>query len=563
MLKKLKFAGKLAAVLLLVVLLLAAGCFGVWKYLGKGWFDDRALLRENPVAEIYTESYQEEVQKEIDQLKAERYYPPEEPLLLVNPYGTNTTGLYIWFETRDAFTVSYTIHADGYPDFSRTLSSEPTTEHEYQIIGMVPTALNTITLELTDSAGGVSSFSFEQQAPALLRGESFTTLEVTEGTSTQELGDTLYTMLGPQEKATFTYQPYTCAYDAAGVARMEIPLVNYRTERQTFANDLMYYNISYNTIVGVNSLGKMVERFDLNHYSMHHDYTLGGDNDLLVLATRDDEITTEDRIVRVDLESGKVSQLVDLSELFSEYVAQLDNPLAENKLERFLQWTQLKSYSAMNWIHINSIELLGTDSLLLSSRETSTIIKIDNIYDEPTVDYLIGSPNFWEGSGYEDLLLTQIGEFSLQAGQHALSVQTDDSLPDGQYYVTLFNNNNAICWGRSYDFSADPCYWDTGYDWFEDAIGNAGTPELNSYYYKYLVDENAGTFSLVESIPVSYSGYISSVEDIGSTKVICSGIATETVILDENNELIQSMTSDYDYWWYRVFGYDYSGFWFA
>lgn len=61
MLKKLKFAGKLAAVLLLVVLLLAAGCFGVWKYLGKGWFDDRALLRENPVAEIYTESYQEEV----------------------------------------------------------------------------------------------------------------------------------------------------------------------------------------------------------------------------------------------------------------------------------------------------------------------------------------------------------------------------------------------------------------------------------------------------------------------------------------------------------------------
>ena len=546
-----------------MVLLLAAGCFGVWKYLGKGWFDDRALLRENPVAEIYTESYQEEVQKEIDQLKAERYYPPEEPLLLVNPYGTNTTGLYIWFETRDAFTVSYTIHADGYPDFSRTLSSEPTTEHEYQIIGMVPTALNTITLELTDSAGGVSSFSFEQQAPALLRGESFTTLEVTEGTSTQELGDTLYTMLGPQEKATFTYQPYTCAYDAAGVARMEIPLVNYRTERQTFANDLMYYNISYNTIVGVNSLGKMVERFDLNHYSMHHDYTLGGDNDLLVLATRDDEITTEDRIVRVDLESGKVSQLVDLSELFSEYVAQLDNPLAENKLERFLQWTQLKSYSAMNWIHINSIELLGTDSLLLSSRETSTIIKIDNIYDEPTVDYLIGSPNFWEGSGYEDLLLTQDGEFSLQAGQHALSVQADDSLPDGQYYVTLFNNNNAICWGRSYDFSADPCYWDTGYDWFEDAIGNAGTPELNSYYYKYLVDENAGTFSLVESIPVSYSGYISSVEDIGSTKVICSGIATETVILDENNELIQSMTSDYDYWWYRVFGYDYSGFWFA
>ena len=110
----------------------------------------------------------------------------------------------------------------------------------------------------------------------------------------------------------------------------------------------------------------------------------------------------------------------------------------ENKWERFLQWTQFTSYSAMNWIHVNSIELVDEDSVLLSSRETSTIIKIDNIYDESTIDYMIGSPNFWEGSGYEDLLLTQVGEFSLQAGQHALTVETDDSLSDGQYYVTLF-----------------------------------------------------------------------------------------------------------------------------
>ena len=551
------------AILLLIIILLAAAGFGVWKYLGKGWFTDRTLERENPIAKIYTQSYQDDAQKKIDELKSEASYTPADPLLLVNPYGTNTTGLYIYFQTDEAVTVSYNIHADGYADFSRTLSATPATEHEYQIIGMVPSALNTITLNLMDEAGNiVDSYSFEQQAPALLRGEEFTTLTVEEGTSTQSLGDTLYTMLGPQEKATFTYQPYTCAYDAAGVARMEIPLVEYRAERQTFANDLMYYNISYNTIVGVNSLGKMVERYDLNHYSMHHDYNLGYRNDLLVLASRDDDTTTEDRIVRIDLESGKVSELIDLSELFSEYVAQLSNPLDENKWERFLQWTQFTSYSAMNWIHVNSIELVDEDSVLLSSRETSTIIKIDNIYDESTIDYMIGSPNFWEGSGYEDLLLTQIGEFSLQAGQHALTVETDDSLSDGQYYVTLFNNNNAICWGRDYDFSTDPNYWDTGYDWFEDAIGNAGTPELNSYYYKYLIDENAGTFELVESIPVAYSGYISSVEDIGSTKVICSGIATETVILDENNELIQSMTSNYDYWWYRVFGYDYQGFWF-
>ena len=187
------------AILLLIIILLAAAGFGVWKYLGKGWFTDRTLERENPIAKIYTQSYQDDAQKKIDELKSEASYTPADPLLLVNPYGTNTTGLYIYFQTDEAVTVSYNIHADGYADFSRTLSATPSTEHEYQIIGMVPSALNTITLNLMDEAGNiVDSYSFEQQAPALLRGEEFTTLTVEEGTSTQLLGDTLYTMLGPQ-----------------------------------------------------------------------------------------------------------------------------------------------------------------------------------------------------------------------------------------------------------------------------------------------------------------------------------------------------------------------------
>ena len=36
--------------------------------------------------------------------------------------GTNTTSLYVYFTTDDAVAVSYTVHADGYTDFTR----EPT-----------------------------------------------------------------------------------------------------------------------------------------------------------------------------------------------------------------------------------------------------------------------------------------------------------------------------------------------------------------------------------------------------------------------------------------------------
>ena len=54
--------------------------------------------------------------------------------------------------------------------------------------------------------------------------------------------------------------------------------------------------------------------------------------------------------------------------------------------------------------------------VLLSSRETSTVIKLTDIYGTPTVDWLMGSPDFWAGSGFEDKLLQAQGDSrSMQA----------------------------------------------------------------------------------------------------------------------------------------------------
>lgn len=36
----------------------------------------------------------------------------------VNPYGTNTTSMYVYFTTDQASTVSYTVSAEGYPDYT-------------------------------------------------------------------------------------------------------------------------------------------------------------------------------------------------------------------------------------------------------------------------------------------------------------------------------------------------------------------------------------------------------------------------------------------------------------
>lgn len=91
----------------------------------------------------------------------------------------------------------------------------------------------------------------------------------------------------------------------------------------------------------------------------------------------------------------------------------------------------------------------------------------------------------------------------------------------------------------------------------------SGTEGDESYYYKYLVDETAGTFTLVDSVPVTYSGYVSSVQQLGDNLLTDSGSAFEASEFDKDHNLILTLTGSGATWWYRVFKYDYSGYWFA
>ena len=66
---------------------------------------------------------------------------------------------------------------------------------------------------------------------------------------------------------------------------------------------------------------------------------------------------------------------------------------------------------------------------------------------------MIGSDNFWQESGYDSLLLNKTNDFSMQAGQHSVTYVEDNSLPQGQYYLYLYNNNLAVSTTRpDYDW---------------------------------------------------------------------------------------------------------------
>lgn len=495
----------------------------------------------NDITTIYTLDYQSSINDQIAALQNKNNYSIKNPLLIANPYGTNTTGVYMYFTTDSACAASYTISADGYDDFSKTLNngnnSGYTTEHEYLLVGFIPGVTNNITVTLTDANDNiVDTLSWSYDVPDLLGSEDNIQLEVTAGNSSEALSDGLYAMLGNRTAEDNEEVDFILLYDNNGTIRSEIPITSYRSCRVIFDNDMMYFSISSSKIAGMDKTGQVTEIFSTGDYKLHHDYIWGSENDLLVLASQKDASTEEDMIISIDRDTGTITELIDLKDLFSDYL----DTLTIDEDETF------------DWMHINSIQLINENSIIISSRETSSIIKIDNIYDDPTVDYMIGSKTFWQESGYDNLVLEQVGDFSLNAGQHCVTYQEDDSLTNGQYYLYFYNNNNTVCSSRNYDYSTETNYEGA-------SIGVNGD---KSYYDKYLIDENLGTFELVERISVTYSGYVSSVQELDGNIIVDSGSAFEASEFDSSHQLIQTVVGTGNTWWYRVFKYDFKNYWF-
>lgn len=495
------------------------------------------------VTEIYDQAYQSRISQQIERVKRKNNYFLNNPLLIENPFGTNTTALYVYFVTDEQCKVTYTISCDGYKDFTRTLNSNTksgyTKEHEYLLVGAIPGAKNLITMTISDkNEQQINSITWSYQAPDLLGGNEYTTVDTTSYDTTSPLSNGLYTVLGNDVTEDSDVLAYMRLYDNDGIIRSEIPIISYRSHRLLFKDNTMYMSVSSTLIVGIEQTGHVSKFYNMGNYKLHHDYIFDNNGDLIVLASEKKAPTSEDKIIMINHDNGDITELVDLIKLFPNYYKTTSQPEDADDLD---------------WMHINSIELVNNNSLIISSRETSTIIKLNDIYNDVSIDYLIGSDNFWLDSGYNDLLLTKTSDFSMQAGQHCVTYQEDDSLVDGQYYLYLYNNNLAVSSTRAdYNWKEDSNYYSAYFN------SKQGT----SYYYKYLIDENKRTVELINSIPVDYSGYVSSVQELAGNIIIDSGMAMTWGEYDSSGTLIKKFTTTGEKFLYRVFKYDYNNYWF-
>ena len=486
------------------------------------------------IKKTYNAEEQQKIADELEKKKESQEYTLSNMLIEYNPFGTNTQSLYVYFETDSAVKVSYTIHVkeDDIADFSRNVyqDEEYQKEHEFQVIGLIPDTENTITFYITNEDGSTDTKEIVYEMGSLY-GEEAVQLDTDVKQSADKLEDGLYVVLG-NDSTSMDFMYY---YDNNGVLRGEVPLLGYRSHRLIFDENSMYYSISEKKMAQVNRLGQVTKVYDLGNYKLHHDYVFDENGNMLILATDTTQDSVGDIVLKLDVNSGEVTEVLDLGDLFGEY-----------------KKTCVKNSSdELDWMHINTIQYIGNGSVLLSSRETSTIIKVDNIYDGPVVSYMIGEKDFWKDTSYVSLLLNKKGDFTIQGGQHTITYETDESLADGQYYLYMFDNNIGISETRP------------DYDW--SSIGlkvSSAVDGKNSKYYKYLVDENEGTFELVDSFKVPYSGYVSSAQETEDNVLVDSGLKGTFTEYDADHKAIVTYKMKYEKFIYRVFKYKFDGFYF-
>ena len=92
--------------------------------------------------------------------------------------------------------------------------------------------------------------------------------------------------------------------------------------------------------------------------------------------------------------------------------------------------------------------LLGQEAVQLETEEGDSgedvIVRLDVSDGTPSVDYMISDPAVWSDTEWAGLVLEKDGDFASQGGQHSITYVEDESLPEGQYYLYMFNNNIGV-----------------------------------------------------------------------------------------------------------------------
>lgn len=505
---------------------------------------------------IYNKAKSAAAEDMLTDIKKKRDYSEEDPLWAYNPYGTNPESLYMYFKSKGRFYCRYTVSVDDdkIPDFTRTLdngtSGNVAMEHEYQIIGLVPDKTNYLIFRLYNKKDELANtLYYKVDMPKSYSGAQ-TVLKLEEGRSKTPLQNGLYTVFA----GTGTKKQAVLLYDNSGVLRGEFPTkeIGYNMEQ---IYDTLVYEVDDNTIARVNELGQVVDCLEIPLHHIYGEFAYDGAGAVYVLAQPVQRSQSLGSVVKVEVNSGDVSDALDLSDI----------PSLVKLVKRADKSGKLKG---RNYMAPDSVQVTGINQLLLGSSKYSTIMKVSNVNSlMPKLDYMMTDQKLWNISGKgkamkrlrKKLLTKALADgqaeptqatpivnsildsgktttpelFRSQYGQNALVVEKSSNLAEGQYYVDMLNNNA----GR----------------------GTSGQKN-NSYYYKYLVDESAGTYALLEKERLTWNEKGGNVTPYDESFLYCR--SGDHIFEETGKDGRQIRSFHVKGTLYRVYKNDWKGFWF-
>ncbi len=391
-------------ILLLLMLVLLSGCQKDSK--------DTAKVEEPTVTAAADGADDENVlekvnyfdtQTEIDQsllAEAKKGYTFEEPLVVVNPYGTSPLTAVAIFSTDTETGGTITVKGKS-PEDDITGSFAAAKEHIVPIYGLYAGAATQVELKLEDG----TSVSLEVETDTVDFGTDGFEVDMKDSSSYDYTNLTFVCDFNGNITALDSKGDLRWYYYSGGTLGVKALSNGHLAVPSAYTLRPMYYKSG---ILEIDLLGKVYREYAIPG-GMHHDIFEMSNGNLLVASDPSDFETVEDYVVELDRNTGEIVWELDLTDLI--------DPSEGGSINR----------TDEDWFHNNGVWYdEASDTLLLSGRHVDAIVGIDK--SEKKIKWILGDPEGWSEE-YQQYFFTPSGDnFEWQYAQHQVSILSNGNI---------------------------------------------------------------------------------------------------------------------------------------
>lgn len=197
----------------------------------------------------------------------------ENPIIALNPFGTNANTFYFYFETSSQVMVRYsiTVEEESIMDHIRYVNNGQENNlaktHEFVVSGLIPGRTNYIVMDLFDRTGTKrESRIYKYTVPAC---QAACKLSVKEGYSKDSATPGMYFVFPEQGKNIL-------CYDSQGILRNITKTETAHGKRFYQSNDCVLYQVSEEKVVKVSALGQVMAAVRIKGFGKIKDFSYDG-----------------------------------------------------------------------------------------------------------------------------------------------------------------------------------------------------------------------------------------------------------------------------------------------